>query len=89
MPLALVAVRTELVWLSVGLIGVVLAGQTCWMANRLTLISESVSRQNVAKLLVLSALSGSLGGVASTLIAGGLIASTGYETVFPSSVSCT
>ena len=82
MPLALVAVRTELAWLSVGLIGVVLAGQTCWMANQLTLISESVSRQNVAKLLALSALGGSVGGVVSTLLAGRLIASAGYIAVF-------
>lgn len=82
MPLALVAVRTEVAWLSVGLIGMVLAGQTCWMANQLTLISESVSRQNVAKLLALSALGGSLGGVVSTLIAGRLIASAGYVAVF-------
>lgn len=82
MPLALVAVRTELAWLAVALIGAVLAGQTCWMANQLTLISESVSRQNVAKLLALSALGGSLGGVVSTLVAGRLIDSAGYVTVF-------
>lgn len=82
MPLALLAVRTESAWLAVGLIGVVLAGQTCWMANQLTLISESVSRQNVAKLLALSALGGSLGGVVSTLVAGRLIDSAGYVAVF-------
>lgn len=82
MPLALVAVRTGVAWQAVALIGVLLAGQTCWMANQLTLISESVSRQNVATLLALSALGGSLGGVISTLLAGRLIAAAGYGAVF-------
>jgi ACS family hexuronate transporter-like MFS transporter len=59
-----------------------LAGQTCWMANQLTLISESAPRQNAGTLLALSALGGSLGGVISTLTAGRLIASAGYGAVF-------
>ena len=82
MPLALVAVRTEIAWLAVALIAVVYAGQTCWMANQLALISESVTPENVARMLSLSALGGSLGGVISTLIAGRLIAAAGYTTVF-------
>lgn len=82
MPLALVAVRTEQAWLAVALIAVLLGAQSCWMANQLTLISESVARTNVAKLLALSALGGSIGGVISTLIAGRLIAAAGYVTVF-------
>lgn len=61
-PLALVAVRPEVAWFAVALLSVALAGQTCWMANQLTPISESMSRPNVAKLLALSALGGSLGG---------------------------
>ena len=82
MPLALVAVRAEQAWLAVALIAVLLGAQSCWMANQLTLISESVARENVGRLLALSALGGSLGGVVSTLVAGRLIAAAGYVTVF-------
>ena len=53
MPLANVAVRTDVVWLAVGLISVMYAAQTCWMANQLALISETVSPENVATLLSL------------------------------------
>ena len=63
MPLA-VAVRTD-AWIAIALIAVLLGAQSCWMANQLTLISESVSRENVATLLALSALGGSVGGVIS------------------------
>jgi ACS family hexuronate transporter-like MFS transporter len=82
MPLALVAVRTEQAWVAVALIAVLLGAQSCWMANQLTLISESVARHNVGRLLALSALGGSVGGVISTLLAGRAIASAGYVAVF-------
>ncbi|MCK9618572.1 MAG: MFS transporter [Lentimicrobiaceae bacterium] len=81
-PLALVAVRTDSIWLSVGLIAVLLASQACWMSNQLTLISESINRENLATLLSLTAIGGSLGGIVTTLIAGRLIASVGYIPVF-------
>jgi len=82
MPLALVAVRTDYIWVAVGLIGLLFAAQTCWMANQLTLISESVSRQNVATLLSLSALGGSIGGIVSNLLVGRAVDSVGYVPVF-------
>jgi ACS family hexuronate transporter-like MFS transporter len=82
MPLSLVAVRADAAWVAVALIAVLLAAQSCWMANQLALISESIDRQDVAKLLALSALGGSIGGVVSTLVAGRLIASVGYVSVF-------
>jgi ACS family hexuronate transporter-like MFS transporter len=82
MPLAAVAVRCESVWGAIALIAVLLAAQSCWMANQLTLISESVSRENVATLLALSALGGSLGGIVTTLLTGRVIASYGYVPVF-------
>jgi MFS transporter, ACS family, hexuronate transporter len=82
MPLAAVAVRVEHAWLAIGLIAVLLAAQSCWMANQLTLISESVSRENVATLLALSALGGSLGGIASNLLTGRAVAAYGYVPVF-------
>lgn len=82
MPLSLVAVRVENAWLAIGLIAVLLGAQSCWMTNQLTLISESVSRANVATLLSLSALGGSLGGVVSSLITGRAVNSYGYMPVF-------
>jgi ACS family hexuronate transporter-like MFS transporter len=52
------------------------------MANQLTLISESVPHRQSATLLALSAIGGSLGGMASTLLAGRAIAAAGYAPVF-------
>jgi ACS family hexuronate transporter-like MFS transporter len=82
MPLANLAVRTDSAWLAVALIAVLLGAQSCWMANQLTLISESIPRENVASLLALSAFGGSLGGMLSTLGTGRLIAAYGYVPVF-------
>lgn len=82
MPLANIAVRTESASLAIALIAILLAAQSCWMANQLTLISESVPRENVASLLALSALGGSLGGLLSTLATGRLIDACGYVPVF-------
>lgn len=82
MPMASVAVRAESAVVALALIALILAAQSCWMANQLTLISESVSRQNVATLLSLSALGGGLGGIISTLVAGRVISSFGYIPVF-------
>jgi len=82
MPLSLLAVRTDYVWLAVGLIGLLFAAQTCWMANQLTLISESVTKENVATLLSLSALGGSIGGIVANLLTGRAVASVGYVPVF-------
>jgi ACS family hexuronate transporter-like MFS transporter len=52
------------------------------MANQLTLIAESAPRGQVASLLALSALGGSLGGILSTLATGRLIDAYGYVPVF-------
>ena len=82
MPLAAVAVRTDIAWLALALIAILLGTQSCWMANQLTLISESISRQQAATLLALSAIGGSIGGMISTLAAGRVIASVGYVPVF-------
>ena len=82
MPLAAVAVRVDSAWVAIALIAVLLAAQSCWMANQLTLISESVSRENVATLLALSAVGGSLGGIVSNLLTGRAVAAYGYVPVF-------
>jgi ACS family hexuronate transporter-like MFS transporter len=82
MPLAALAVRTGSPWLALGLIALLLGAQSCWMANQLTLISESISHRQAATLLALSAIGGSIGGMVSTLLAGRVIAAAGYVPVF-------
>jgi len=82
MLFANVAVRTDLLWLSLGLIAVLFAAQSCWKANQLALIAESIPRESVATLVSLSALGGSLGGVASNLLTGRAIQAHGYVPVF-------
>lgn len=82
MPLAAVAVRTQSSWAALGLIAVLLGAQSCWVANQLTLISESIPHRQAATLLALSAIGGSIGGMGSTLLAGRVIAATGYVPVF-------
>ncbi len=82
MPLAALAVRIGSPWLALGLIALLLGAQSCWMANQLTLISESISHHQAATLLALSAIGGSIGGMVSTLLAGRVIAATGYVPVF-------
>ena len=82
MPVSIVAVLTPNAWLSIACIAVILGSQSCWMANQLTLISESVPRAHAASLLALSALGGSIGGIAANLLAGRAIHAAGYVPVF-------
>jgi ACS family hexuronate transporter-like MFS transporter len=82
MPLASVAVRVESAGLALALIAVLLAAQSCWMANQLTLISESIPRENVGTLLALTALGGSLGGILFNLATGRVLDAYGYVPVF-------
>ena len=82
MPVSIVAVLTPSAWLSIACIALILGSQSCWMANQLTLISESVPRTHAASLLALSALGGSIGGIAANLLAGRTIQAVGYVPVF-------
>jgi len=82
MPLAALAVRTASPAVALALIALLLGAQSCWMANQLTLISESISHRQAATLLALSAIGGSVGGMVSTLLAGRVIAAAGYVPVF-------
>jgi ACS family hexuronate transporter-like MFS transporter len=82
MPCSLVAVHASSAWVALGLIGLILAAQSCWMVNILTLVSESFPREHVATYLSLSALGGSIGGIISTLVAGKIIHHVGYVPVF-------
>ncbi len=82
MPLAALAVRTRSPWMALGLIALLLGAQSCWMANQLTLISETIPHRQAATLLAFSAIGGSVGGMISTLLAGRIIAAAGYVPVF-------
>jgi ACS family hexuronate transporter-like MFS transporter len=82
MLVANVAVRTEQLWLSIALIGLLFAAQSCWKANQLALIAESIPRSSVATLVSFSALGGSLGGMLSNLLTGRAIHAYGYVPVF-------
>ena len=82
MPVAIVAVLTPSAWLAIVCIALILGSQSCWMANQLTLISESVPRTHAATLLALSALGGSIGGIVANLLAGRAIHAAGYVPVF-------
>lgn len=88
MPAAVLAVFTPNAWLSIACIALVLGAQSCWMANQLTLISESVPRTHVASLLALSAMGGSIGGIAANLFAGRVIGAIGYVPVFCTLAFC-
>ena len=48
MPLALVAVHVPSAYIALGLIGVLLAAQSCWLNNLMTLMSETFPREQVA-----------------------------------------
>jgi len=82
MPLALVAVRTEQAWLAVALVFLMVAANSCWTVNMLTLGSEVAPAGRVASLAALGGMGGSIGGVVSTLLAGRWIATSGYVPVF-------
>jgi ACS family hexuronate transporter-like MFS transporter len=81
-PLALVAVHTDHAWLAVAISFVLVAANSCWNVNKLTLASELVSRQQVASIVSLGGIAGSVGGVLAMLLSGKLIATAGYVPVF-------
>ena len=82
MPCSLLAVHASSAYVALALIGVILAAQSCWMVNLLTLMSERFPREQVATYLSLSAVGGSIGGIISTLAAGKIIQGFGYVPVF-------
>jgi MFS transporter, ACS family, hexuronate transporter len=81
-PVALIAVRTELTAVAVAMCFLMVAANSCWSVNKLTLATELVPRSQVASLVSLGGIAGSLGGILSTLLAGRLIATVGYVPVF-------
>jgi len=81
-PAALIAVRTDLTWVAVAMCFLMVAANSCWSVNKLTLATELVPRSQVASLVSLGGIAGSIGGIVSTLVAGKLIATVGYVPVF-------
>jgi ACS family hexuronate transporter-like MFS transporter len=82
MPFSLVAVHVDSAYWALGLIGVLLAAQSCWICNLMTLMSETFPREHVATYYSVAAIGGSIGGIISTLLAGKIIQSVGYVPVF-------
>lgn len=82
MPCSLLAVHASSPYVALALIAVLLAAQSCWMANILTLMSEIFPREHLATYISVSAIGGSIGGILSTLLAGKIIHSVGYVPVF-------
>jgi MFS transporter, ACS family, hexuronate transporter len=82
MPCSLLAVHANSAYVALGFIAVLLAAQSCWMSNILTLMSESFPREHLATYVSLCSIGGSVGGILSTLLAGKVIHSVGYVPVF-------
>lgn len=82
MPCSVLAVHAPSPWVALALIAVILAAQSCWMSNMLTLMSESFPREHVATYVALASIGGSIGGIISTLAAGKIIQGVGYVPVF-------
>ena len=82
MPLSLLAVHASSATVALALIAVLLAAQSCWNTNLLTLMSEVFPREHVGKFVSLTGIGGALGGIVSTLLAGKVIHAVGYVPVF-------
>jgi ACS family hexuronate transporter-like MFS transporter len=82
MPCSIIAVFSPSPYVALALIAVLLAAQSCWMSNILTLMAESFPREQLATYAALASIGGSLGGIASTLAAGEVIHAVGYIPVF-------
>lgn len=81
-PFASLVVRTDITWLCIALIAMMVVAQTCWMANQLSLLSESFPREAVATVVAISAIGGSLGGILATTLTGQIVHRYGYLPVF-------
>jgi hypothetical protein len=81
-PLTLVAVRVGSAPLAVSLITLVMFLQSSWNTNLTTLIIESTPPQNIAQVVALTLMGGTVGGGLSTLLTGQVIRNFGYVPVF-------
>jgi MFS transporter, ACS family, hexuronate transporter len=81
-PLTLAAVRVDSAPIAISLITLVMFLQASWNTNLTTLIVESTPPQNVARVVALTLLGGTVGGGLSTLLTGHVIKNVGYIPVF-------
>jgi MFS transporter, ACS family, hexuronate transporter len=81
-PVTLVAVRVGSAPLAIGLITLVMFLQASWNTNLTTLIIETTPPQNVARVVALTLMGGTVGGSLSTLLTGRVIKMVGYVPVF-------
>ena len=81
-PLTLLAVRVGSALLAVSLITLVMFLQASWNTNLTTLIIESTPPQNVARVVALTLMGGTVGGGLSTLLTGHVIKKLGYIPIF-------
>lgn len=82
MPLSLVAVHAQAAWIAVAIVALLYVGQTCWMSNQLSLLSELFPAQATGKVVAYSAVGGSLGGILATLATGRVVQAHGYVPIF-------
>jgi len=81
-PLTLVAVRVSSAGIALALIAVVMAAQACWNNNVFTLTQESAAPEQVASVVAVSILGGTVGGSVFNLATGPAIKSFGYVPIF-------
>jgi ACS family hexuronate transporter-like MFS transporter len=81
-PLTLAAVRVDSAPIAISLITLVMFLQASWNTNLTTLIVESTPPQNVARVVALTLMGGTVGGGLSTLLTGHVIKNVGYIPVF-------
>lgn len=82
MPLGIVAVRADSVWVALALLSLMFGAQMCWMVNQLAVLSEYFPRHVVATVISLSSVGGGIGGVIATLLTGRAVQQYGYVPVF-------
>jgi ACS family hexuronate transporter-like MFS transporter len=81
MPLGIIAVRADNVWLSFALFSIMYAAQMCWMVNQLSILSETFPRKSVASVIALTGVGGGVGGILATILTGKAVAGYGYTPV--------
>ena len=82
MPSALIAAHAQSAGVAIGIIALILAAQSCWNSNLMTMMSEKFPREHLATYVALVSIGGSIGGIISTLLAGKVIHAIGYIPVF-------
>jgi ACS family hexuronate transporter-like MFS transporter len=83
-PITLVAVRVDSATLAIGLITVSMLLQAAWNTNMTTLIIETTPPQHVSRVVALTLMGGTIGGIITNLLTGRVLAlaPSGYVRIF-------